>query len=71
MVSLFSFFPPFDNLKKLEKYSLATESGHEPKYRPEECPKVRCHRRDSATQTPYPGLTRGITRGYFHTRDNP
>jgi len=33
MVSLFSFFPPFDNLKKLEKYSLATESGHEPNFR--------------------------------------
>jgi hypothetical protein len=30
MVSFFSFFLPFDNLKKLEKYSLATESGHEP-----------------------------------------
>jgi len=30
MISLFSFLLPFDNLKKLEKHSLATESGHKP-----------------------------------------
>ena len=33
MISLFSFLLPFDNLKKLEKHSLATESGHKPSIR--------------------------------------
>jgi hypothetical protein len=31
MVSLFFFLLPFNNLKKLEKNLLATESGHKPK----------------------------------------